>query len=142
MTPHQDPAQHPASKPDDAASLTTRLRAALQSAAADHRMMQRARHLTARIALAIGDDITLLEIHKGALTVHTAMPLLCPWDFSIMGTTQAWNAYWAPVPAPGWHDLFALAKRGEMRFEGNLLPFLTHLQFLKDLVALPRGGAA
>lgn len=142
MTTQQEHAQHLVSKTGDAARLTARLRTGLQSAAADHRMMQRARHLTARIAIGVDDDITLLEIHKGAMTVHTTFPLLCPWDFAIRGSAQAWTAYWAPIPAPGWHDLFALAKRGEMRFEGNLLPLLTHLQFFKDLAALPRGGAA
>lgn len=43
-----------------------------------------------------------------------------------------------PVPKPGWHDLFALCKRGAMRIEGGLHPFMANLQYFKDLVALPR----
>jgi len=34
--------------------------------------------------------------------------------------------------------LFALTKRGEAVLEGDLHPFMTHLQYFKDLLALPR----
>jgi hypothetical protein len=50
-----------------------------------------------------------------------------------------------PMPRPGWHDLLALTKRKEATLEGDLHPFMTHLQYFKDLLALPRhhgGGAA
>ena len=122
-----------------AAALSERLRAALHSDAAG-RLTRRARYLATRVAVGVDDDLTLLAIGDGGLTVHQALPPLCSWDFSIKGTAAAWTAYWAPIPAPGWHDLFALAKRGEIRFEGDLLPFLTHLQFFKDLLARPREG--
>jgi len=39
---------------------------------------------------------------------------------------------------PGWHDLFALTKRGAASMEGDLRPFLQYLQYFKDLLALPR----
>ena len=42
------------------------------------------------------------------------------------------------MPAPGWHDLFALTKRGAASMEGDFRPLLQHLQFFKDLLALPR----
>ena len=58
------------------------------------------------------------------------------------GSVQAWAALWQDPPPPGWHDIFALSKRGEMSFEGNLQPFLAHLQYFKDVLALPRGGGA
>ena len=43
-----------------------------------------------------------------------------------------------PTPRPGWHDLLALTKRGEATLEGDLHPFMTHLQYFKDVLALPR----
>jgi len=36
------------------------------------------------------------------------------------------------------HDLLALTKRGEAIIEGELHPFMIHLQYFKDLLALPR----
>ena len=42
------------------------------------------------------------------------------------------------IPEPGWHDLFALTKRGAASIEGDLRPLLQNLQYFKDLLALPR----
>ena len=60
------------------------------------------------------------------------------WRFSYRATSAAWTEYWQPMPKPGWHDLFALTKRGEAVLEGDLHPFMAHLQYFKDVLALPR----
>jgi hypothetical protein len=60
------------------------------------------------------------------------------WCFSYRASTAAWTEFWQPVPRPGWHDLLALIKSGEAVLEGDLLPFMTHLQYFKDVLALPR----
>jgi hypothetical protein len=60
------------------------------------------------------------------------------WRFSFSASPAAWNEYWQPMPKPGWHDLLAFTKRGEAVLEGDLHPFMTHLQYFKDLLALPR----
>jgi len=119
-------------------ALTARLRDALSSPAA-RRIATRAPYLAARAVICVGDEPTWGEFTRGDLALKTDAPLLYPWDFAIRGSVAGWSALWQPVPAPGWHDLFALSKRGEMRFEGNLHPFLAHLQLFKDLLALPRG---
>jgi hypothetical protein len=61
--------------------------------------------------------------------------------FSFRATEDAWTHYWQPMPAPGWHDLFALTKRGAASMEGDLRPLLQNLQYFKDLLALPRREA-
>jgi hypothetical protein len=43
---------------------------------------------------------------------------------------QDWSA--------GWHDLFALTKRGEMQVEGRMHSFFAHLQYLKEVLEMPR----
>jgi hypothetical protein len=60
--------------------------------------------------------------------------------FSYRASPAAWTEFWKPVPRPGWHDLLALTKNGEAVLEGDLLPFMTHLQYFKDLLALPRAS--
>jgi len=63
-------------------------------------------------------------------------------SFSYRASAKAWKEFWKSMPRPGWHDLLALTKRGEAVLEGDLLPFMTHLQFFKDVLALPRIKAA
>lgn len=123
---------------DDVACLQ-RLDHALRSLPAGLR--ERGRVVQARCLLGFGAAQALLHVDRGELRLQTQLPPLTPFDFSLRGSTRAWQAYWEPVPAAGWHDLFALAKRSELRIEGELLPFMTHLQFFKDLLALPRGAA-
>jgi len=86
----------------------------------------------------IGAVSTLVRIHEGVPTAQVDIPLLCPWAFSVRGAAHAWAALWRPYPEPGWHDLFALTKRGEFRIEGNLQPFMANLQYFKDLLSMPR----
>ena len=41
------------------------------------------------------------------------------------------------MPAPGYHDVFAMAKAGHARIEGDLVPLMANLRYVKDLLALP-----
>ena len=73
--------------------------------------------------------------------IKPAPILMRSWSFSYRASPAAWLEFWKPVPRPGWHDLLALTKTGEAVLEGDLLAFMTHLQFFKDVLALPRGEA-
>ena len=80
-----------------------------------------------------------VSIRSGRITEMTAAPLLMrPWRFAYRATPQAWMAFWEAVPKAGWHDLLSLTKRGEASLEGDIQPFMTHLQYFKDVLALPR----
>ena len=109
----------------------------------DPHLVWRGRTLHADCLVQIGTTAFLLRIDAGNVRECLShLPLLCPWTFAVRGTAQAWERFWENPPPPGWHDLFALAKRGEMSFEGNLQPFMAHLQYMKDVLALPRAGPA
>ena len=83
--------------------------------------------------------LQVLEISAGRIVEFTAKPaLMRSWRFSYRASPLAWSEYWKPMPKPGFHDLLALTKRGEAVLEGELHPFMTHLQYFKDLLALPR----
>ena len=42
------------------------------------------------------------------------------------------------LPTPGFNDVFAMARYGHMRIEGDVGPLLEHLRFFKEVLALPR----
>jgi hypothetical protein len=80
-----------------------------------------------------------LTITSGRITAAASPGLQQSWRFAVRAAPEAWLEFWQPLPRPGWHDLFALAKRGVATIEGDLHPFMANLQYFKDLLALPRG---
>jgi len=110
---------------------------------ADAHLVWRGRTLAVDCLIQIGSSPVLLRIDAGTVReCRTQLPPLCPWDVAVRGSVQAWAALWQNPPPPGWHDIFALSKRGEMSFEGDLQPFLAHLQYFKDVLTLPRKAGA
>ena len=121
--------------------LADRLRQAIASTfASDSDLLRRGWLVDTCCLIEIGAEQLVLTIRNGRPTVADRVPLLGSWEFAIRADAEAWSALWQPVPKAGWHDLFALTKRGAMRIEGSLQPFMAHLQYFKDLVTLPREG--
>lgn len=107
--------------------------------AADANLRRRGRWLNADCRVDIGAEPFFLTLRQGALAGLDRGPrLLRSVAFSVSGTEEAWQRHWQKVPNPGWHDLFALTKRGAASFDGDLQPLLQNLQYFKDLLALPR----
>ena len=80
-----------------------------------------------------------VSIRQGRIVDLTPSPVLMrSWRFSYRASMAAWAEHWQPAPRPGFHDLLALTKRGEAKLEGDLHPLMTHLQYFKDVLALPR----
>jgi hypothetical protein len=106
---------------------------------ADQDLRRRGRWVTVDCRVDVGGEPFFLSFRDGALPAFERGPrLMRSIAFSIGATEQGWTEYWQPMPAPGWHDLFALAKRGAASMDGDLRPLLQNLQFFKDLLALPR----
>ena len=92
-----------------------------------------------RCRIDIGAEPFYLTLREGALADLARGPrLLRSVAFSVRGSDEAWQRHWQAVPEPGWHDLFALTKRGAASIDGDLRPLLQNLQYFKDLLALPR----
>ena len=99
----------------------------------------RGRFLDCECRLGPVDHPFHVSIRAGRIADLAPAPaLMGSWRFSYCASTAAWTEYWQGVPKPGWHDLLALTKRGEAVLEGDLHPFMAHLQYFKDLLALPR----
>ncbi len=138
MTDHATPRAAGAALHDEAAlaALFERIPGLL---AADHDLVRRGAWLDARFQVGIGSIPFDVTVAAGRVTALERGPLLMrSWRFAVRGTPEAWSRFWQPVPEPGWHDLFALSKRGQLRMEGDLWPLMANLQYVKDLLALPR----
>lgn len=108
---------------------------------ADAALVRRGRWLSADMMLEIGDERHLVRIREGAITGFVSLPLLAmPFDFAIIGTEEAWNEFWQPVPKPRHHDIMALIREGKMRIEGDLEKMMAHFLTLKMMLEKPRGA--
>ena len=108
--------------------------------AADSDLLRRGRWLAIDCRVDVGNEPFFLSIRDGALaSLERGARLMRSSTFSFGATDEAWTHHWRAIPEPGWHDLFALTKRGAASMHGDLRPFLQNLQYFKDLLALPRG---
>jgi hypothetical protein len=106
---------------------------------ADPGLVRRGRFLSVTFLLGVGDTSYLVRVAEGRIArVERGPFLLRPWSFAIHASAEAWRQFWAPVPAPGYHDLFAMTRIGAARIEGELYPLMAHLRYVKDVLALPR----
>jgi hypothetical protein len=129
-------------KSDLVGELFSQLPALLES---DTALIQRGRFLDVDCLLGSTEQAFHVAIRTGRIIDMVPAPVLMrSWTFGYRATPDAWTAFWQPMPKAGWHDLLSLTKRGEAKLEGDIKPFMTHLQYFKDLLALPRnaGGAA
>lgn len=109
---------------------------------ADPDLIRRGRWLGVECRIDIGGEPFFLAIRDGALaSFERGARLMRATAFTVRATDEAWTNYWKPMPDPGWHDLFALTKRGAASIDGDLRPLLQNLQYFKDLLALPRREA-
>jgi hypothetical protein len=105
----------------------------------DADLLRRGRCLSVDCRIDIGSEPFHLTLAQGALAAFDRGPkLMRSTVFTVRATDDAWRHHWRRMPEPGWHDLFALTKRGTASFEGDLRPLLQNLQYFKDLLALPR----
>ena len=107
---------------------------------ADPWLVARGRLLTGTILVDLGDASWLLDVEAGRVTdVRDARAAVMPqWNFAIRAPREEWDAFFEPEPRPGYHDLMALRRRQVLHVEGDVRLFMTHLQWLKDVLALLR----
>jgi hypothetical protein len=106
---------------------------------ADDALVRRGARLSTTFLLAVDDDEFLIHVLAGRVHAVERGPLLLrSWSFAVRASADAWARFWQPVPAPGYHDLFAMKKLGVARVEGDLWPLMVHLRYVKDVLAAPR----
>ena len=97
------------------------------------------RHLNDSFMVEVGTQQYLLTVRAGQVESVVKGPLVQrAWRFAIRAKAESWEKFWHKVPAPGWNDLFALLRRGDVAFEGDQRMLMAHLLYLKLLLAAPR----
>jgi hypothetical protein len=105
----------------------------------DAALVRRGRYLTTTFLLEAEGAEFLVRVLEGRIAAVERGPfLLRPWTFAVRAGGDAWRRFWEAVPAPGYHDLFAMKKLGVARVEGDLVPLMAHLRYVKDVLAAPR----
>jgi hypothetical protein len=85
-----------------------------------------------------GDEI-YLTFDKGRIASVVAGPSRkTPWRFALRTDADALEQFWQARPAPGFHDIFGLAKIGRGRIDGDILSLVKNLRFFKEVMALAR----
>lgn len=126
---------------DEERDLVERFRAACAAPRLSRRWKEWSAWVDARCLVQIGETPLLLVVERGRIELREGLPPLTAWDFSVRGACEAWRALWQAVPAPGSHDIFALAKRRELVIEGDLRGLMANLQLFKNLLEAPRTAA-
>jgi hypothetical protein len=109
---------------------------------ADAGLVRRGRYLSTTFLVETGATAWLVSVHEGRVTrVERGPFLMRAWSFAVRASEEAWQRFWAPMPAAGWHDLFAMTKGGQATVEGDLRPLMANLRYVKDVLAKPRRAA-
>lgn len=125
--------------PTHAARVTQQLKQLPALLEAAPSLMWRGRFLDTECLMGTLETPFHLTIREGRIVRMEEGPqLMRSWRFSYCATPEAFLEYWQAMPKAGWHDLLALTKRGAATLAGDLHPFMAHLQYFKDLIALPR----
>jgi hypothetical protein len=106
---------------------------------ADPAIVRWGRHMNETLMLEVGDVQYLLTVRAGRIeSVERGPFIMRSWRFAIRAKKAHWEKFWQSPPAPGWHDLFALLRRGDVAFEGDQRVLMAYLLYLKLALAAPR----
>ena len=101
-------------------------------------LLRLGRPCTTRFLWEIGEREWSVDVQAGRVTRVAAGPFrMRGWSFALRGREAAWREFWSACPRVGFNDLFALARYGHARIEGDIGPLLANLRYLKALAALP-----
>ena len=83
-----------------------------------------------------GDEIRVLD---GRIeSVETGPFVMRSWTFAIRAADDVWQRFWQKLPEPGYHDIFALLRKGRIALDGELQPLMANLLYVKEVLAAPR----
>ena len=106
---------------------------------ADPAIRRWGRGMSETFLVEVAPETFLISVREGEITSVEKGPFVQrSWRFAIRAKRECWERYWEKTPAPGWHDLFALLRRGDVTFEGDQRVLMAYLLYVKLVLAAPR----
>ena len=95
-----------------------------------------AQYLNTCFMISTVDNEYLVKIEKGIVTNVEEGPFVMPsYIFKLTASKEEWLKFLQTTPQPGSHDIIAMLRRKVLKFEGDLLPLMSHLLYFKFLLA-------
>lgn len=117
--------------------------AMLERLNADPELRRWGRLLDTEVLLQVGNESWRWVVRDGKIVSAAVGPFVMPsWTVALRADPDAWALFMRPEPTPGYHDLMALVRRGKLRVEGDLRPFMQHLFWFKFVFAKLREQSA
>ena len=105
----------------------------------DEALVRRGQYFSDTFMLEVGKTQYLIEIRRGRIeSVETGPFVMRSWTFAIRATEEVWRKFWEKLPPPGYHDIFALLRKGRIALDGELQPLMANLLYVKEVIAAPR----
>lgn len=106
-------------------------------------LVRRGQYLSTTFLLEIGGDGWLITVDKGriASVAREGLPLVS-YTFALRASREAWTEFRQRIPRPGFHDLIALTKFRHLKVDGDIKLFMTHLRYVKEVLASLRTAEA
>jgi hypothetical protein len=105
----------------------------------DEALVRRGKYFSDTFMIEVGETQYLIEIRQGRIeSVATGPFVMRSWTFSIRATEDVWRKFWEKLPPPGYHDIFALLRKGRIALDGELQPLMANLLYVKEVIAAPR----
>jgi hypothetical protein len=102
-------------------------------------LVRRGQYVNAAMVVDCGDTSHVVTIREGRIvSVSDQTAVMREFTFALRSARHEWEDFWSPDPVPGSHDIMALVRRRVMTVEGDLHPFITNLQYFKDVLAALR----
>jgi pimeloyl-ACP methyl ester carboxylesterase len=106
---------------------------------ADANLVRRGQYVNTTFMIEVSDTGYLVRVQDGRIVSVTRGTFITPnYSFALRAPKEAWESFWQPMPKPGCNDIFALFKRGLLRIEGDLHPFMANLLYFKGVLESPR----
>ena len=86
----------------------------------------------------VGNEQFLFTVTDGKVKSEKGPFVQRSWRFAIRASKECWEKFWQSPPQPGWHDLFALLRRGDVQFEGDQRVLMAYMLYVKLLLASGR----
>lgn len=99
---------------------------------ADPAILRWGREMHETFMLEVGEAQYLVTVRGGLIDrVERGPFVMRSWRFAIRASEECWAQFLRSPPAPGWHDLFALLRRGDVTFDGDQRVLWAYLLYLK-----------